>query len=997
MSETPRDIFVRAHTVVLDQPKAPKRSNRAPPVLSRWPDFALVFSCESRHDLNQEPTFGFYRVLRLEGESYVLEEEGGFFDESLRPGERKVLAAYFEREVADTTSFPPHFPLRSRSEFVKDIFYKYARTGAQIVGFDICSDLARLARKWSRGDKSEWSLVLSVYPDGNENLNHPRVLVNPLDNRKAFIQFRSEWIAKDETGRPSARRTDIDKARFLDLRTLLSALFDQTLSLKDACELSAFVKYDSPQVIDHVPTGEVSRAEIESARHKVRCIAALLNASKCEFDLHRSIRRSPAHAYSPASFVKSYLEAMGIKPPAQKFAVPNEILGYAMESFTAGRSETRVRHVELPIAPLDFLSEYPTVCVLLQLMDVLTAKRLTFEEATTDVQELLRTINLEKCFNRKLWPRFRFFALIKPERDLLPVRTMYSGLTQGVGNSYLTDEKPIWVAGPDLVNSVLNNNAKVPRILRAIRLAPHGKQPGLRPVSLRGSITIDPRRDDLFRKVVEERQRHESDPDLYHWLKIFANSIYGCFVEINPETLPRRKSARVHVYSGEESYIPRRHYQVVERQGDWYAPYLASLITAGGRLLLGMLERCVADKRGVYAWADTDALAVVSSDTRVSLDHIPGCADKRALSRIEVQQIVNRFAELNPYKFGGSILRFSKYAYVGSDPQKGFRQLLGFAISAKRYCLYERDGDKIAIIDPKAHGLGFLYPPANSPEGWDDEHEMPKWIYESWEFLLRMALRLKAKNPVWLKRPQMMRMTVTSNDLLKRLHRWNRFRPYSIFFLPVLADAGYPANVDPARFTLATQFEEDQSKWINSVCLNIDEPKDKNQYRLTNAFDSRQYGERAVAETYEGYLHRYLYHPESKSLAPSGIPCGMLTFGLLGRIHIIAGKRHRIGKEVDRRWEEGDVLEATRLRPIEYERASRRAAESLAEPGLYLSRLVKEIGIRKLNRQGLGRRILEKISRRQLVKASTLQEYQKGIEQYARTTRHRKRRAVHDD
>ena len=124
-----------------------------------------------------------------------------------------------------------------------------------------------------------------------------------------------------------------------------------------------------------------------------------------------------------------------------------------------------------------------------------------------------------------------------------------------------------------------------------------------------------------------------------------------------------------------------------------------------------------------------------------------------------------------------------------------------------------------------------------------------------------------------------------------------------------------------------------------------------------------------MAETYEAYLHRYLYHPESKSLSPSGRRCGMLTFGLLGRMHIIAGRRRRFGKEVDRRWEEGDVLEAARHRPIEYERASSRAGESLIEPSLYLSRLVKGIGIRKLNRQGFGRRILEKISRRQLVKS----------------------------
>src|SRR5262249_54452306 len=161
----------------------------------------------------------------------------------------------------------------------------------------ICFDLARLARKWARGDKAEWSLVLSVYPDGNENLNHPRVLINPIDSKKAFIHFRPEWIPKDETGQPLAKRTDIDKARFLDLRTLLLALFDQALSLKAACELSAFEKYGLPQVSDRMPTGQVSMVEVESARHKVRCIAALLNASKGEFDLHRSIRRSPAHAY----------------------------------------------------------------------------------------------------------------------------------------------------------------------------------------------------------------------------------------------------------------------------------------------------------------------------------------------------------------------------------------------------------------------------------------------------------------------------------------------------------------------------------------------------------------------------------------------------------------------------------------------------------------------------------------------------------------------------
>ncbi len=34
--------------------------------------------------------------------------------------------------------------------------------------------------------------------------------------------------------------------------------------------------------------------------------------------------------------------------------------------------------------------------------------RLTFEIATADVQKLLNSISLDKCFKRKLWPSFRF-------------------------------------------------------------------------------------------------------------------------------------------------------------------------------------------------------------------------------------------------------------------------------------------------------------------------------------------------------------------------------------------------------------------------------------------------------------------------------------------------------------------------------------------------------------------------------------------------------------
>ena len=79
--------------------------------------------------------------------------------------------------------------------------------------------------------------------------------------------------------------------------------------------------------------------------------------------------------------------------------------------------------------------------------------------------------------------------------------------------------------------------------------------------------------------------------------------------------------------------------------------------------------------------------------------------------------------------------------------------------------------------------------------------------------------------------------------------------------------------------------------------------------------------------------------------------------------------------------------------PIEYTHKASRARERLIQPGLYLGRLIRKIGIRKLIRQGFGRRIIEKISRRELIKPSTYRDYEQRIEEYARR-RKRRRRSV---
>jgi len=194
---------------------------------------------------------------------------------------------------------------------------------------------------------------------------------------------------------------------------------------------------------------------------------------KKEFDRH-PIDLLPEKAYSPATIAKGYLEAMGIQPPLQKFDIPEKIQGIAMQAYYGGRAECRVRCTEVPVVPVDFVSQYATVCCLLGNSDLLTAKRLSFEDATTEVRELVKSMTLDKAFDADRWRRFKFFALVRPEKDIFPVRSVYDGRTQNIGSNYLTSEAPIWFAGPDVIASALETG-KAPHIEKAIRIVPHGK------------------------------------------------------------------------------------------------------------------------------------------------------------------------------------------------------------------------------------------------------------------------------------------------------------------------------------------------------------------------------------------------------------------------------------------------------------------------------------------------------------------------------------------
>jgi hypothetical protein len=139
---------------------------------------------------------------------------------------------------------------------------------------------------------------------------------------------------------------------------------------------------------------------------------------------------------------------------------------------------------------------------------------------------------------------------------------------------------------------------------------PVGTQDGLTPTVL-GNRPINPGRDNFFRAVIENRQQLDPADPLNYFLKILANAGgYGIYAELNRKQFGKNSPKQLHVYSGE--YYRKDLATTLEEAGPWYFPP-ASLITAGGRLLLAMLEKSVSDAGGAYMMADTDSLAIVST------------------------------------------------------------------------------------------------------------------------------------------------------------------------------------------------------------------------------------------------------------------------------------------------------------------------------------------------------------------------------------------------
>ena len=937
-AQKPSDIFVRAHTSSRAKDWSNSRWSR------KWPEYCLIFDTETTLDPAQKLNFGVFRRCKLVGSKYMCVAEGIFHRDDLSESAQKLLHKY--KVDPPTLAAVEYFPaetilsLMSRSSFVRRIFWKSVKNRELIVAFNLPFDLSRLAVTSNAGKKGDWSLALSSLWKNPKtgriapNPQKPRILIDALNSKLAFVRLgsilhKSEWPKE---------------GRFLDIRTLGWALRNRSFNLNGACK-AFHVKGKK----DYKPSGEISSEEIEYCREDVAATHRALNAMMTEFN-RNPIDLHPDKAYSPASIAKVYLKEMGIKQPKQKFKVSNKTLGIAMQSYYGGRAECRIRRTPVPVIHTDFTSQYPTVNALLGNWNVLTSSSVRFVDYRAKARTLLSTAELNGAFDRKFWKQLSFFALVKPKGDILPVRTVYDNgrnkRTQNIGLNYLSSNTPIWYAGPDLIASKILTG-KAPRILQAIQLIPGNPQKSVKATNLGGMVEIKPLEEDFYCKVIEQRILHKKkNKALAEFLKVLANSgSYGLFVEVNAERKKKEKS--VTYFSGEKKGNVESNY--VEKSGAWYFPPVASLITAGGRLLLAMLEKSVQKRNGGYLFCDTDSLCIVGSKKGGFVECTGGPVIRNnkpginALSLSEVQEIAQEFRELNPYdpSLVSEILKIEDVNFLDSDPNEPFRQLFGYAISAKRYALYSQEGKDIRIEKASGHGLGYLFAPKERKKKEEDE-ETPPWVFEAWEFLLRRALGLPVKEPNWLDLPAMMRMVVTTPNVFKhRRPEW--LGPFNFFLYPMLSETfgGYPKGFDKSNFAFITPYEFDRRKWRSLLGVNL---IDGESYQIAMQPTVNQ--DKVIPDSFRILLRKYLGKPETKSLAPDGTPCTGATCGLLLRASVIAGKLVPVGKETDRRWEQGEDPSMVDSDIYIYENRTKLVIADLWERKKW-----KAIGLRRLTRE----------------------------------------------
>ncbi|MCH7584951.1 MAG: hypothetical protein IH941_07305, partial [Acidobacteria bacterium] len=895
--------------------KTVRRNSKQPPIKR-----ILVIDAETTADEVQRLLFGSARYARLYRHNgvvtAVLLNEWLFHADDLEqrdPTGYETLVRYAAERGIE---------LLSRSEFVERcLWWGGFVGGATIVGFNLPFDLSRLALHVGNARPEEpdsvvkdgfsfalWGRPHPTKDKWQEHFWRPRLLIKKFGPGRAFIQW----------GRPKKRDNGIKntKGSFLDCHTLDAALSGVRRSLKRACKAMGV-----PEELSKGRTerhGVITDDYITYNRQDVTATAHLCAALLTELERHTDIDLQATQTFSPASLAKAYRRATNVGSLLDRWPdTPEhqEILYASMHAYMGGLTEVLLRLVLAGVVPVDFLSMYPTVMELLGIWDYLTAERVDIIDCTEELRALLDRVAAEGpevLQDPALWRHMVGYVWLRPNSDLLPTRVKWGEDRHQLGIHPLTipDIEIPW-AIPDVLAAAARKGA-APDFIRASRMVPVGKRSDLKSVKLRGELDFDPTTQSLYRAIIELRKEVANRPDLDPAererldlaLKLIANSLYGILVEFNRDPVDQPEDAIVHRLDGPcETQV-----DFVEIPGKFCDPPLGSCITAAGRLMLGLAERVAGDLGLLFAFSDTDSLALTTQTGD------PPPAEK-------IAALQEWFEPLHPYdrdKVPQPLLELDKPNF---DTDGNLQDLEVYAISPKRYNLTHHTDDGFEVVKGSESGLGHLLDPTRRPElDPDTLHSDSKgnrgWIDTLHERAINQALGTPFVDPEWLDRPAVIRVTITTPEVHHHFDKLNKGRNYTDsikpfnFAITVIPDPRAAAALGRDNIRLIAPANPDPDQWENldwidaetgDTCRITTDPTLTEiicEYPLERDPDDDT-PELIPVKSYRNIADAWATNPISKATASDGTPVTRTTSGPLRRRRVRSSSAHitYIGKE----------------------------------------------------------------------------------------------------
>lgn len=763
-------VFLRAFT----KPKEQRKKKKVDRVDYKKHKVIFIFDTETTTDIKQDLKVGFFQIY-VNGN--LMQE--GFFYKQLSNKEKDILFQYARKRKIEVYSL---------LQFIYQIFFPVVlKYKALCIGFNLPFDISRISLKHSRARRNEkegFSFKLfnqSVYP---------RIKIKQFNSETNIIKFGYSFLTKDRF-----------QGYFLDIQKLASVLLEnKRISLEETCK-KLKTKIQKLKTEEHGKvTSEYLDYLITDVRSTYECYLKL-NEEFQKYNINLPINQ----IYSNASFGKGALRQMGINPfLEQNPGFPNDILGYIMSAYYGGRTECKIRKYPLKVTTLDFTSMYPTLTILMNLWDFVIADRIEYEECTNETTEFLNTLKLGKLNNKEIWKKITILVELEPREYILPVRTKYGEKSNmhTIGINKLIYKGSLWYALPDVISHKILTG-KSPKIKRAIKFIPLGKQVSLEKTKILGT-DFDPNEDNFIKRLVEERQKLKLiNKSKAQALKIMANATtYGIFIQLDPDD----EKQELEVYSNKNFFSEEAKW---EKQGEFFNPIISVFTTSGARLLLSMAEKFVESKNYNHAYMDTDSIFVKPK--------IAG-------------ELSEFFQPLNPYNKDTTFLKIEK-------KNKWF-----YGISSKRYVLYDLKGKEIIIDEDikegnyKLHGLGHLTNPFSK--------EKKNWFVDIWKDILRLHYNQISEKDLIEKYSKFFaisKMTISNQNILNWFKKNKEVQPFNFF----LRGIGAKKDVKPI-----TSFSKEPQTKVYEEFVNLE---------TGEVMQGEEYW-----KTLDKEIIRYIDHKESK-------------------------------------------------------------------------------------------------------------------------------------